>query len=228
MAGIIITAALGLIEMKEIRFLVRIKAWKDLFIVLGTAAITISFGLELGLLISILFSLFSIIKHTTTPTVTIRGRVPNTRSFQDLTVFRDLNLFKKKHDWFGESGILIIRIEESLYFANIHAVKSLFWKIEQMSEYPLKGVIIDVKNVARFDTTAAQVLLEMLEDFAERDITVCFVKLREHNQQLFWRSGLMDMIGVHRMFSKTIDALNHMSANRAKEYSSYQIRIHDA
>jgi hypothetical protein len=36
-------------------------------------------------------------------------------------------------------------------------IKSLFRKIEQTSEIALRAVIIDVKNVARFDTTAAQV-----------------------------------------------------------------------
>jgi len=63
-------------------------------------------------------------------------------------------------------------------------------------------------------------------DYNERSVTVCFVKLREHNQQLFWRSGLMETIGVHRMFSKTIDAVTYVEG-ATKDYSSYQLRIHD-
>jgi hypothetical protein len=65
-----------------------------------------------------------------------------------------------------------------------------------------------------------------VEEYHDRGIPVCFVKLREHNQLLFWRSGLMELIGVYRMFSKTIDALSYLEGVR-KDYSSYQIRVDD-
>lgn len=35
------------------------------------------------------------------PTVTVRGRIPNTKKFYDFKVINDINLFHKKHDWFG-------------------------------------------------------------------------------------------------------------------------------
>ena len=57
---------------------------------------------------------------------------------------------------------MIIRIEESLYFANIGQVKELFQKIEKRGNSPLHAIIFDAGNVPHIDTDAIQVLLEMV------------------------------------------------------------------
>jgi MFS superfamily sulfate permease-like transporter len=84
--------------------LIHIREWKDLAILLGTATITIVFGAEVGILVCLAGSLFLIIRHSTFPTVTIRGRVPDSNKFRDLYVCNDLNLFDEKHNWFHEAN----------------------------------------------------------------------------------------------------------------------------
>lgn len=88
MAAIIVTAALGLIEVEVIRFLVQIRAWKELSLVVLTVAVSVTLGLEMGLTVSIVLSLFFIVRQSTMPTVTVRGRTEGTDEFHDVKVFR--------------------------------------------------------------------------------------------------------------------------------------------
>lgn len=52
------------------------------------------------------------------------------------------------------------------------------------------------------------------------------MKLREHNKQIFWHSGLMDLLGVDHIFSKTMDAISFIEGKKT-EYSSYQMLLDD-
>jgi MFS superfamily sulfate permease-like transporter len=107
-------------------------------------------------------------------------RDPETEKFIEYSLIRDINLFEEKHYFFThdldtgihgfcisvhlrkDKGILILRIEESLYFANVGQVKELFQKIEQRGNSPLNAIIFDASNVPNVDTDAIQVLLEMV------------------------------------------------------------------
>lgn len=62
MAGIVVVAAIGLIEIEEFQFLLKIHAWKDLIIVGITCLITIILGTEIGFLLNIFYKKFNIIK----------------------------------------------------------------------------------------------------------------------------------------------------------------------
>jgi len=99
-----------------------------------TVILTLGLGVELGLITSVIISLFFILKKSTGCNVAIRARVTNTEKFHDLELLRDINIFDQKHDWFSktsifsERGVMIVRIEESLYFANVGTIKELFKK----------------------------------------------------------------------------------------------------
>lgn len=151
MASIIMMAALGLVEVHDIKFLVTISAWTDLLLVFITFTITIFLDITVGLFVSIFLSIFLVVKHGSNPVVTILGRLSNTdkvqhfqRSiiqdelihyisplflqFHDIAVIRDINIFDEKHNFFSGSplfadkGILVLRIETALYFVNIETV----------------------------------------------------------------------------------------------------------
>jgi MFS superfamily sulfate permease-like transporter len=66
--------------------------------------LTIVLGAEVGILVCLSGSLFLIIRHSTFPTITIRGRVQGTNKFTDLYVCTDINLFDESHDWFHQAN----------------------------------------------------------------------------------------------------------------------------
>ena len=71
----------------------------------------------------------------------------------------------------------------------------------------LRAVIFDIENMPKIDASAMQILLEIVEDYHERSIQVCFVKLRDANKPIFLRSGLLgEVVGSDHYFRKISDA----------------------
>ncbi|TPX32082.1 hypothetical protein SmJEL517_g04737 [Synchytrium microbalum] len=73
------------------------------------------------------------------------------------------------------------------------------------------SLVLDVESMTFIDASATQVLLELVHNYQQRDIVICFVKLRDACKSNFVRSGIYDLIGPSRFFVKTRDALVYLS-----------------
>lgn len=232
MSGIILVASLGLFELHgaflvprpppisshspsaDIFFLWNIRAKKELFLLFITFVCTVGLGIELGIAISLLISVFLIIKHTTFPNVNILGNVPGTTQYKEMTKSNSAHL----------PGILIVRIEEPLYFANVAQIKRLFARIEKMGDPkahpserlntpPVRAVIVHMRNVISIDASAVQTLEEMVADYEKRHICVMFVKVRDIVKPFLYKAHIVsEANSSDRLFSKTEAAVA-----RAKE-----------
>jgi MFS superfamily sulfate permease-like transporter len=118
------------------------------------------------------------------------------------------------------TGILVIRIEESLNFFNAGGIKALFWKIEQKSQYALNGIILDLRNVREIDATAAQTLLDLLCEYRTRQVQVCVVRLPDSAKQMMLKSGIVDLISPAHFFAHTSDALQALET-KVPNHSTY-------
>lgn len=105
MAAVVVYAAIGLFEQGEIKFLIKIRAWRDLFILVATALITIILGAEVGVVCCVAGSLFMIVHTSMFPPITIRGRDIDTGRFVDIYVCTDINLFDANHKWFKQANV---------------------------------------------------------------------------------------------------------------------------
>ncbi|XP_049850528.1 uncharacterized protein LOC126322730 [Schistocerca gregaria] len=192
MSAIICVASFSLFEVGDIRFLWGINAWKELLFLFNTFVLGIVLGIELGIFISLGISIFFIIKTTTYPHITILGYQPATDTFTEISAVDSRIL----------PGIIIIRIEDPLYFANIMQIKTLFFRLEQLGDpkahpalqhkrfiAPTRAIIIHARNVLSIDASATQVLSKMLKHYKNRNIFVAFVKLRQHLALPFMLTG---------------------------------------
>lgn len=218
MAAIITVASIGLFELHDLLFLFKIRAWKELAQLVITFALTIGLGLELGIFISLGISIFFIIKHTTYPHITILGNVPETDKYKDVT----------QHETTIFPDILIVRIEDPLYFANVEQVKTLFMRIERLGDIkahpgeqkevtPLHAIIVHAANIPSMDASAIQVLHEMMNDYKERNIFVCWVKLRDHLKRPFLLSGIISALDGDRLFASTHEAVKYVQSVQAHQ-----------
>ena len=70
-ASIIFVAATRLVDLKDVYFIIRLRAYSDLFLLLLTFALTLILSIELGTLLSVSLSLLMVIKHTTVPRISL-------------------------------------------------------------------------------------------------------------------------------------------------------------
>ncbi|KAJ3148048.1 Solute carrier 26 [Geranomyces michiganensis] len=132
-SSIIVVAALKLVELDDVRFILRMRAWKDLGLLLMTFFTTIVLSIESGTLLSVGVSLLLVVKHTTKTRLAVIGRIlvvdPHTgatkikyRSISDSDKVQRIN------------DALIIRVEEGLFFGNSGQLKDRLKRIEMYGD----------------------------------------------------------------------------------------------
>eukprot|EP01117_Protostelium_nocturnum_P010811 TRINITY_DN3898_c0_g1_i4.p1 TRINITY_DN3898_c0_g1~~TRINITY_DN3898_c0_g1_i4.p1 ORF type:complete len:735 (-),score=218.17 TRINITY_DN3898_c0_g1_i4:1401-3605(-) len=215
LAAVIINAAIGIFEFHELIFLWNIRAYQDLFLFFLSFISTNVLGVEGGIALTIAVSLLLIVKHTSSPHVAIIQRSPsNPEHFEEAAIIRDINLFQEKHDFYleymAERGVLIARIDEPLYFANIGQIKELFMKLEQRGTVPVHAVVLDAGNIPFVDPSAAATLHELFQEWKNRMILICLVKTRPPVVNLFIQCGIIDLVTPERMFSEIKDAIHYL------------------
>eukprot|EP00842_Homolaphlyctis_polyrhiza_P000674 jgi/Hompol1/1607/HPOL_005656-RA len=129
-SSIIIVAALKLIELEDVHFILRLHAWNDLGLLLLTFCSTILISIEVGTLISVGVSLLLVVKHTTQTRLVVLGQTlvvdPATGAVK--TKFRSVQ------DQPGQveriEGGIVVRIEEGMFFGNVGQLKDRLKRVE--------------------------------------------------------------------------------------------------
>ncbi|KAJ3026514.1 UNVERIFIED_CONTAM: Solute carrier 26, partial [Siphonaria sp. JEL0065] len=120
-SSIIVVAATKLIELHDIQFILQVRAWNDLGLLLLTFFTTLFVSIEVGTLISVGTSLLLVIKHTTKTRIAILGRTlipdPTTRTFKPK--FRPLSEKIEEGLFFGNSGQLKDRLKRIELFGDL-------------------------------------------------------------------------------------------------------------
>ena len=195
LAAIILVSAVGLIDMREIRYLFRVKKSEGALLVftfITTLSVGITYGLSFGIIASIL--LFIILN--TRPHAAILGRLPGTDIFRNVRDFSEAETI---------SGLVILRIDASLYFANTEFLKAKAREICQQYGDDLKAIILDASAINDLDSSADTALHQISADFKRRNIDFYIAGVKGPVRKVMKRSGLYDVLGGDHFFF-TIDA----------------------
>ncbi|KAH8550469.1 sulfate transporter family-domain-containing protein [Umbelopsis sp. PMI_123] len=196
---------------EDIQFMLKIGAWRDITLFCLTFLATVVISLEFGTLLAVALSLLLTVKETSYPRITIMGRVKGTHN-----KFRPI---KDGPDFIEHiEDVLIVRIEEPLFFANTGQLKDRLRRLEvfgDMSIHPSESprlrdrsfIIFDVSNMPEIDASAVQILYEIVASYRNRAVEVYFVKLRDNALELFIRSGLLEFVGRDHTFKKVSEAI---------------------
>ncbi|KAK4511148.1 uncharacterized protein ATC70_012360 [Mucor velutinosus] len=213
LSSIIFVAVLSLLSElpEDLHFIFKIGAWRDLGLLLITFFATIIISLEFGTLLAVTLSLLVTIRETSYPRISIMGRVKGS-----------VNKFKPVQDDPSEiehlQDVLIVRIEEALFFANTGQLKDRLRRLEMfgdMSIHPSESprrdeslyTIFDVGAMPTIDASAIQILYEVVEAYKSRSVQVYFVRLREQPLGMFKKSGLLYLVGENHLFKKVSEAI---------------------
>jgi len=209
MSAIIIIAAYSLLELHDIVFLWKVKAWKDLILLIFTFFITIIVGVDLGIFIGMGISLLLVVRHTSFPRVSLLAQDEHGK-WVDATTPNTHSL----------DGIIVVRIEEALYFANMEQIKDMFKRIEifgrkdahpadegRKGDVPTGAIIIHAKNIQDVDASAMQIMFEMIHEYQKRNVFVSFVKLKPGLLKYFFRAGILNSVSGDRLFSSMEEAV---------------------
>ena len=166
LAATIIVAVLTLVDFKTV-----ITTWRydkaDAVAMLLTFAGVLLLGVEEGILLGVVLSLAVLVWRSSHPHMAVVGRVPNTEHFRNID----------RHEVATLPGLIALRVDESLYFANAQIVEA---KIEQLvQEQPkTRCVLLIMSAVNQLDTTALQMLTELEASLSARGIRLQFAEVK--------------------------------------------------
>ena len=147
------------------------QAWSydraDALALLGTALGVLLLGLELGIALGIGFSLATLLVRASTPHIAVIGRIAGTEHFRNV----------ERHGAETIPGVLLLRIDESLFFGNLAAVESRLG-IELEKAVDIRDVVLIMSGVNRVDTTAMEVLCDINSDLLSRAIRLHLAEVK--------------------------------------------------
>ena len=152
LAATIIVAVLSLIDLSILK-----RTWvyakSDFVAVATTILVTLSLGVETGVACGVLASLALHLFKTSKPHIAVVGEVPGTEHYRNVN----------RHNVITHPGILSVRIDESLYFANATYIEDHIYELLEKKP-TVKHVILMCTAVNEIDLSA----LEVLESINQR------------------------------------------------------------
>ncbi len=199
LGAIIITAVLGLIDTKEIRFLWQTQK-EDFAMMAITFLVTLLVGIEEGILTGVVASLGVVIFHSSKPHVARLGKLPGTR------VYRNLYRFEEAAE---REDVLVIRYDAPLFYANADHFKETVESFMHGKLPGLKLVVLDASGINSIDTTGIHALAAL-----EKELQGYGIQLRMSAVH----GPVRDLLKKSRYY-KTEDAerLSHMEVHDAVE-----------
>ncbi len=178
LAASIIIAAASMIDLNSLR-----QAWQydraDALAWLGTAGGVMLLGLEQGISLGILLSLATLLFRASTPHIAVIGRIPHSEHFRNV----------ERHEVDTIPGLLLLRIDENLFFGNLNAVENRL-DLELQRQPAIRDVVLIMSAVNRVDTTAMAVLTDLNRELAKRQIRLHLAEVKGPVQDRLSRSPL--------------------------------------
>ena len=166
LAATIIVAVTSLIDRKTLK-----EAWhydrSDALSLLATALGVVALGVEAGILTGVVLSLGVLVWRSSHPHLAVVGRVPGSEHFRNI----------KRHAVETVPGLLALRVDESLFFANATILEDYIEKLLTDDPSP-RYVLLISSAVNQVDTTALGVLTQLERSLSARGMTFALAEVK--------------------------------------------------
>lgn len=205
LACTIVVAVVQLIDLSVLRL-----AWRydrrDAAVYLATAAGVLLLGVVDAVALGIVLSLALFIWRTSQPHMAVLGRVPGTEHYRN----------ELRHKVETDPRILAVRVDESLYFANIRYVRSAI--VARLRERPAaRHLLLVLSAVNAIDVSALQGLLELNRGLKEQGVLLDLAEVKGPVLDLLEQSGFLAELSGE-LFLSTHAAMVKLKAGSMHDY----------
>jgi sulfate permease, SulP family len=195
LAALIIHAVWHIIasrKLQRIRLASQVEVWFGVLALAGVLLIDVLQGMVIGLVASLLF----VIYRTSRPHVASLGRIPGVPG-----AYSDLN---RHPDNIPVPGVLIVRLDAQVYYANALTVRDLVKTMIAEMETPPRAVIFDASAQDEIDVTSTDVIKSLFIELHGNGIGVYLAEVHAPVLEHSSRAGLLESIGEDHVFP-TVD-----------------------
>ena len=189
LAAVVVVYSTGLIKPAEFREISRIRKTEFYWAVVAFAGV-VFLGTLRGILVAVVLSLLALAQQAYSPHVYIVGRKRNTHVFRPLSPEHP-----DDETW---PGLLIVRLEGRIFFANAQRVGDRIWPLIEHAKPSV--LVLDCSSVIDIEYTALKMLSEAEENLQRDGVTLWLASLNPGVFAAMLRSRIGQTLGRQRMF----------------------------
>ncbi|KAG8773324.1 hypothetical protein FRC12_002581 [Ceratobasidium sp. 428] len=212
LASIVCLVVYGLLveAPEDVGFYIKMKSWIDLALMFATFSLTLLWSVEVGVVVSVTASMLLVVHKSSKAHIKILGRIPGTDRWKAIDEEPDAVE--------DVPGLLIVRVRESLDFANTGQLKERLRRVElygpakaHPSEAPRRHdasiILFHMSDVESIDASAVQIFKELCETYRERGVRVFFAHLRGQQKEKFDKAGIGKIVDASHFTETVADAM---------------------
>ncbi len=195
LAAVVITAAIGLFEVSDLRRIFRIQNWEfwlSIVCFLGVAVLGAIPGIGLAIVLAVIEFLWDGWR----PHYAVLGKVEGIRGYHDIKRYPNARLVP---------GMVLFRWDAPLFFANAELFQEKILHAVANSPTPVKRIIVAAEPVTSVDVTSADVIAQLKKTLAASQIELHFAEMKDPVKDKLKRFELIDVLGPN-IFHPTIGA----------------------
>ncbi len=197
LAAVVIAAAIGLVEVSDLRRIYRIQRWEFWLSMVCFAGVAV-FGAIPGIALAIVIAVIEFLWDGWRPHSAVLGHVERIKSYHDITRYPEARLIP---------GLVLFRWDAPLFFANAELFQERVLDAAASSPTPVRRFVVAAEPVTSVDVTAADVLCELDETLHAAGIELCFAEMKDPVKDKLKRFGLFTHFGEQTFFATVGEAV---------------------
>ena len=153
LGAIIVAAVAGLVDIREMRHIGRVKP-SDLVGLVAAAGATLALGIELGIGIALAVSLLVVFVRMSRPHLAVLGAVPGTSHYRNIDRFPEVDTHRE---------LLTVRVDAAVSFVNATRLKGDLLRKANEGGAGVNAFVLDASGIGDMDAAG----LDMLEGLVE-------------------------------------------------------------
>jgi high affinity sulfate transporter 1 len=190
LAAVVISSAIGLIEVQDLVRIYRMQEWEFWLSMLCFAGVAV-LGAIPGIALAVVFAIIEFLWDAWRPHSAVLGRAEGIKGYHDISRYPQARLIP---------GLVLFRWDAPLFFANAELFQERVIAAAEKSPTPVRWVVVAAEPVTSVDVTAADVVAELDRFLREAGIELSFAELKDPVKDKLKRFGLFTQIGEQSFF----------------------------
>jgi high affinity sulfate transporter 1 len=186
LAGVVIAAAIGLFEFRDLGRIFRIQRWEFWLSVacfVGVAALGVIPGIGIAIAISVIEFLWDGWR----PHFAVLGRVDGIRGYHDTQRYPEARLVP---------GLVLFRWDAPLFFANAELFQQRVLDAVAASPTKVRRIVVTAEPVTSIDVTSADMLAELEQTLRDHGTELRFAEMKDPVKDKLKRFELFERFGT--------------------------------
>jgi MFS superfamily sulfate permease-like transporter len=214
LAAVVIAAAIGLVEVSDLRRIYRIQRWEFWLSIACFAGVAV-FGAIPGIVLAIVIAVIEFLWDGWRPHSAVLGRVERVKGYHDITRYPEASLIP---------GLVLFRWDAPLFFANAELFHKRVLDAVASSPTAVRWVVVAAEPVTSVDVTAADIVAELDDDLRVAGIELCFAEMKDPVKDKLKRFGLFTRLGEQTFFATVGEAVSAYLATHTVDWIDWEER----